>query len=253
MGIKNIRCEEAEKIINWKTHMEFSYINISGTTNTQTLSGKLDLRKENKKHRYFAKGNIQYAKDYDNDNKTYEETVNKWSLDGRYEKTFTQKLFGFLSANYINDDFSGYKYRTTVGPGFGYDIAKTKRHYLKGLLSVLYSYDRFAELEDNEKSDSYGSGKVAVDYVWHTTKNLTFKEMADYSLSFEDNDKYFINSETAIEMKVNTFISLGLSYIIAYQNIIPSSDTDPTDTDPNEQQEIEHTDRTFLASIIIDF
>jgi len=225
----------------WKKHIELSYINISGTTITQTLSGKLDIRKENKRNRYFIKSNIRYGENYDNDSKTCEKIVNKWSLNGKYEKIFTGKLFGFLSINYIDDEFSGYNYRALIGPGCGYDIVKTKRHYLKGLLSTLYSYDRFIKLEDNKKSDSYGSGKMAVDYIWHLSKNLTFKEMADYLHSFEDNEKYFINSETVFEIKINTFMSFGLSYIVNYQNDLPSS-----------YKDIKHTEKTFLTSIIID-
>jgi putative salt-induced outer membrane protein len=71
-------------------------------------------------------------------------------------------------------------------------------------------------------------------------ENLRFRENADYLVSFEDTDKYFINSETALEVKISEDFSLGVSYITAYQNQLPSP-------------ELKHTDTTFLSSLIIDF
>ncbi|MGA1870635.1 MAG: DUF481 domain-containing protein [bacterium] len=76
--------------------------------------------------------------------------------------------------------------------------------------------------------------------IWKILEDLTFKEIADYSFSFEDMDKYFINSETAMEMQMNNYISFGISYLIAYQNTPPSSEVKPAD-------------RTFLVSLIIDY
>lgn len=110
----------------------------------------------------------------------------------------------------------------TAGPGLGYDFIKTKGHQLKGLVSVLYSYDKFSEGDKDPKS--YVAGKAAINYAWHILENLRFKENAGYHVSFEDTDTYFINSETALEVKVNGTVSLGLSYAIAYQHKPPSPD-----------------------------
>lgn len=226
-----------EKTNNWKTCAEFSYMNISGTTTSQSLFGRLNLKKEDKKTKNFIKGNIQYNENYIN--KTYEKTINKWLLDYRYEKKITEKIFGFSSISYIDNEFSGYNYNIIIGPGFGYNVIKTKNHYLKGLLSIPYSYNRFAELENGNRSDLYSSGKITINYTWQISNNFTFKEIVDHSNSFENNKKYFINSETILKIKINTFLSLGLNYIVKYQNYLPS-------------QNIRHTEKDFLILIIID-
>ena len=226
-----VQAEERKDQAAWKTRIELSYVTTSGNTDAETLSGKLDAKKEEETNRYFLRGSALRAEDRG------DETANKWLLDGRWERALKKKLFGFLTASYLKDKFSGYDYRVGSGPGFGYDLIKTKEHHLKGMISALYCYDKFTEGE--KSSDSYIAGKAAVNYEWHILENLKFKENADYLVSFEDTDRYFINSETALEVKVNGNVSLGVSYSIAYQNKPPFPD-------------IEQTDKVFLTSLIVD-
>lgn len=238
----NLSAQEQEDDPQWKTHLEFSNVITSGNTDSSNMSGKLDISKEEDINRYFLKGNALYGEEKG------EETKNKWSLSTRWERIFTGRLFGFLSANYIDDKFSGYDYRVGGGPGLGFDVVKTEDHNLKGLISSLYYYDRFSDPQDpNEKSDSYLSGQAEIDYKWQILENLTFGQTVNYLISFEDEDneteknkRYFIDSETSLKVKVNKHVSLGVSYMIAYQNLLPSPDK-------------KHTDTTFLTSLIIDF
>ncbi|MGA1864433.1 MAG: YdiY family protein [bacterium] len=242
----NLSAQDQKDDPRWKTHLEFSHVITTGNTDSSNISGRLDIAREEEINRYFFKGNALFGQEND------QETKNKWSLSTRWERILTKRLFEFLSANYIDDKFSGYDYRVGGGPGLGYDVVRTEDHYLKGLISLLYYYDRFyydpsSGPPDPNKTieEDYLSGKAQIDYTWQILENLTFDQTVDYLISFEDikdegNKKYFIDSETALKAKVNEHISLGVSYIIAYQNLPPS--------------DIEkHTDTTFLTSLIIDF
>jgi len=232
ISVPNAKAQEIEENVPWKTHIEVSYVSTSGNTETESLSGKLEVKKEVQKNRYLVRSNVLYAR---NNN---EDTANKGALEGRWERTITKRLFGFLTSKYSRDKFSGYKYRVSAGPGMGYDIIKTDKHFLKGLVSVLYNHDRYSE--GFKKSDDYSAGNAGINYVWQILENLKFKENADYLVSFDDTEKYFINSETALEVKINKYLSLGLSYIVAYQNYLPKVGA-------------EHVDTTFMTSLIIDF
>ncbi len=223
---------EATEAPHWKVRAELSYTSSSGNTDSETLAGKLGIKREETRNRYYFDGSV-FRTENDND-----ETANKWMVEGRYERIIHERLFGFGDAYYIKDKFSGYKYRYGFGPGIGYDFVNTDNQSLKGLFSLVYSHDSYST--GSEKSDNYCAGKVGIKYEWHIMKNLTFKEDAYYHVSFDDSDVYFLNSETAIEVKISDAVSLGLSYIIAYQNAPPSP-------------EIDDTDRIFLTSLIIDF
>jgi len=223
---------ETENISPWKAHAEFSYVNTSGNSDNQTLAGKLEIKREEEQNRIIIKGSTLYAKDND------QEKANKWILDGRVEKNLFNKIFGFLNASYLRDKLSGYDYRAAIGPGIAYDLLKNDEHYLKSSASILYNYDRFSL--GAEESDKYVSSKTEFNYQWQIRENLKLKQNLDYSISFEDTEKYFINYETAIEVKITSVISLGLTYTINYQNKLPEAG-------------IKKTDKTFLTSLIIDF
>jgi len=216
----------------WKVRAELSYTNSSGNTSNQALASKLGIKREEALNRYYINGSALRT---ESDN---EETSNRWLADGRYERVIHDRLYGLFEAYYIKDKYSGYDYRYGLGPGVGYDIIKTDAHSLKGILSLLYSHDRYSE--GPEKSDDYFSGKAGIKYEWRIMKDLTFREDAYYLFSLNDADQYFLNSETAIEVKLSDMLSLGVSYIIAYQNEPPSP-------------EIDNTDKIFMTSLIVDF
>ncbi len=232
LTVHGVSAEEAKKAPEWKTHVELSYVATSGNTKTQTFAVKAETKREGEINRYLIKAYGLYSKSND------QETANQWLLNGRWEKILTKKMFAFVDATYLADKFSGYDYRLSLGPGVGYDFIKSEKHDLKGLFSVLYFYDKFSE--GTESSDSYAAGKGEINYRWQIRENLKFKEDANFIISFNDTDKYFLNSETGIETKINNNISLGVSYKIAYQNQLPAPD-------------VKHTDTTFLTSLIIDF
>jgi len=223
--------QEETKVSLWELHMELSYVNTMGNTINKTTVVKLDAAREGEVNRYYIKGNVLNVEDND------EETQNKWSVDARRERIFNERFFWFLSAGYMEDKFSGYDYRTYVGPGLGYDLITTDRHRLKSLLSSLYHYDRY---DSTGHKDSYVSPKAQMDYKWQIKENLRFKQIMEYLFSFEQSKKYFIASESSLSVKVYKHISLGVSYTLSYQNLKP--------------EDVEkHTDATFLTSLIIDF
>lgn len=217
---------------SWKTRIELSYVKASGNTDTQTLAGNLGISKLDDVNRYYLNGSILQAES------DGEETSNKVSLNGRWERTFSERFFGLLSAGYSRDKFSGFDYRVFGGPGIGYDLIKTDIHKLQWLLSLLYYHDKFSV--GDEGSDSYQTGKVSAKYEWQIQENVKLKETLDYFVSLKDTAKSFVDSETSVEVKVNQSISIGVSYTINYQNKPPSPD-------------LKNSDVTFLTKLIFDF
>ena len=69
------------------------------------------------------------------------------------------------------------------------------------------------------------------------SENLEFKQMLSYLGSFEDSEKYFIVSDSSLEVNMTKNLSLGVSYRIDYVN----------------KTEKENTDKKFLTSLIVDF
>ncbi len=214
----------------WSVHVELSYVRTSGNVETQTLSQKAEIKREGKVNRLFFKNSTLYATQEE------KETANRLNMTLRWERLFTERFFAFLTGGYQRDRFSGYEYRWNCGPGVGYDILKTEKHELKGLVSTLYYYNKLEE----DGVDNYGTLKASAYYQWNILENLRFKESLSYLVDLADTRTYFINSETSLEVRINSFASLGVGYKVAYQNRPPSAN-------------VRRVDTTFSTSLIIDF
>ncbi|RMD46226.1 MAG: DUF481 domain-containing protein [Aquificota bacterium] len=214
----------------WKIHGELSYVKTSGNSDIETFATKVEAKKDAFINRYNAKAEFLYGKADDKEN------TNKLYLLGRWERLFSKRAFGFIQGDYLRDKFSGYDYRSVLGAGIGYDILKSKKHYLKGLASLGYAFE---DMKD-KGTDDFMSGKLEMNYIWNVRENLRFKEDLDYLQSFKDKTVYYINSTTGLEVKINAHFSLGVAYKVNYQHRPPTVG-------------IKKTDTTFLTSLVFDF
>jgi len=215
-----------------KTHTELSYMTSSGNSDTDTFSLKSELSKKfNDIHSVNGKITALYVTDSNGD-----AIANQHHLEGKYNYTFSSDFFAYLKANYTKDKFSGYNYRYTIGPGFGYHIPiRDKAHSLDLSLGALYSEDK---IEADDSTETYQSSEVELKYVWNIQENLKFKEDISYRTDLDKTENYYADSVTSIEQKLSDKLSLGLSYTIKYQNESPT---------------YKNTDRIFLTSLIIDY
>jgi putative salt-induced outer membrane protein len=223
--------EQLHKEVSWQTRLELSYAQTSGNTDTQTFAGALEMHRPGPINRFFVNSSILRAES------DGEETANKFSADGRWERIFTERFFGLLTTGFSRDTFSGYDYRVFGGPGIGYDLIKRERHKLQGLLSFLYYHDEFSV--SGKDSEGYLTVKVTAKYEWQIRDNLKLKETFDYFVSLKETERSFVDSITSVEVKINKALSIGVSYTVNYQNKPPSSD-------------LENTDTTLLTKLIVD-
>ncbi len=211
---------------------EVSYASTNGNTDTMTISGRIRTTRYIEEFKITARGAILRTE------ANGVETEDKLKFEISAERDLTDRLFVLGYFSYLRDTFAGYDYRIFAGPGLGYTIIDTEERLLQGLVSVLYNYDNYSV--GPTASDENVSLKVTGKYSQHITERISFKEILDYTASFEDMNRYFIDSETRFEMRLDDTFSLALSYIINYQNKPPAST-------------IEKTDTTLFTSIIADF
>ncbi len=220
----------AEADRDLKTHTELSLVNASGNTDNTSFAFEMKADKNYGKHEFRADANAYYSKDSDIS------TKNKWMLELNYDYMITDRLsFNYLFG-YKQDKFSGFDYQFYTGPGVGYKVVNTTKHKLNVQANLLYSIDKIENISDTNDYLGYGAG---LNYEWLVMENLKFKQDLKYRGSFDDSENYFVNSKTAIESKISGMFSMGISYAIDYANL-PAAGK-------------ESTDRTLLASLIIDY
>jgi putative salt-induced outer membrane protein len=241
------------------THTELGYINTSGNTNSQVFTVDAKAKKEIEKHIFTTLLQGKYSEEEDI------ETANNWLGEFQYDFKFS-KLF---SANYLYgykmDKFSSYEYQAYTGPGIKYlAINDSKVHNLNFTLSYLYSQDKTIDTyEDGSgnvvaypyvdananpiaktktasgNTNDYQSTRLSMEYKWNILKNLKLGQDATYRQSLDESDEYFIYSKTTLSTKIADNLSAGFSYKIDYTNTVA--------------EDIENTDKTFTANLIIDY
>lgn len=211
---------------------ELSFTDTSGNSDSQNFAAALATSWEGAFNRFYLEGDYLAIKD---DGET---TTDKFTGETRYERVLTEMLFVSLRAGYKRDKFSGYDMRAYGGPGLGIVIFKNDLAELNTTLSVLFYHDEFADpaISDEE----YGGAGAGLGFKWQIRENTSLKETASYSVNLEETDRFFLDNTIALEVKINSALSLGVSHTVNYQNAPPTDD-------------IEKTDTTILTTLIVDF
>lgn len=215
----------------WERRAELSYVQTTGNSRSETASVKLDINGKGEKNRAFMRVLYLLMRDEG------QQKANKLSSGIRYERIFTGRLFGFIDTGYLRDKFAGFEHRISVGPGIGYDIITSEKHVLKSLVSGMFFYEKYAI--NGKNTDHFATVKLALNYGLNIKENVSFKTNGNYSVSLKDREKYYINVESSLSVGINSRLSLGISHLVNYQNLVPAP-------------HIQSTDTSFLTSLIVN-
>ena len=209
-------------------HLELSYVQTNGNTNTTTFSSKLQgIAALSDTESIKAKGSILYSESDENT------SANKYNVELDYNHMINKKLYSYMGINYIKDQLSDYDYRLNIGPGLGYKLLEDEIQTIDIQGGLDYAYDKY----NNGLKDNYLAGRTELNYKYTFSQSIEFKQMLSYLASFEDGEKYFAVSDSEISVKMTQNLSLGVSYNMDYTN----------------KTEKEKLDTKFLTSLIIDF
>jgi len=235
------------------THTEFGYIQTDGNTETKTFNLESKVTKNWQKHVFGFIFDGQYADD------AGIETKNKYFLELEYDYEITDRFAFDYLVGYKSDKFSAFDYQAYTGPGAKYKAIVSEKHNLSVEGNILYSVDEISDVEYDGtgnvinypnpnntpvasvtlgENDSYASYRLKGVYGWQMLENLKFEQEASYRASFEDADKYFVFSKTALSSKISDIFSAGISYKVDYVN---------------EAGDKENTDTTLTLNLIMDY
>ncbi len=224
-----------------KMHAEMGYTNTAGNTQSQDLAGNLKMEYTLFSNGLRFVGNVLYATNKDFDTDETAATKNRWDAELNYDYNFNKEwAFNYLAGG-KGDKFSTYVYQAYTGPGAIWKAIKSDTNKLKFQGNILWSWDEYrdATLTD-ENPDQYASWQASLDYTLQMTETSKFIQYLMYRSQFSDTTNYFAKSKTAVESKINSSLSLGVSYTVDYTN--------------NKADNVRsYTDRVFLAALIVDF
>lgn len=201
----------------WKGEAELGLVYTSGNTETDTVSAKAKISREQDKWRHAGEFSALNTSD-----KTGT-TAERYEVKGQSDYKFSKREYIFGIVNYENDRFSGYDYRVSESIGYG--------------RRVLERSDMTLDLEagpgarqsklDNGDSDSEFLVRGAAKYAWSISKTSKFTE----DLTVEaGQDATITKSVTALSSKINGDLAMRLSYTFKHTSDVPPG-IEKTDTE----------------------
>lgn len=246
--------EKAENPNPLVTHTELGYVQTQGNTDTTSFSLDFTGKKSWNVHSLRLDVDALYGTESGTENK------NKIFTELNYDWQFEKRVALNYVVGYKDDKFSGYTYQFYTGPGAKYIFLDDKKFKLDLQGNVLYNINqgmnKYYDASGKEVPYPYPDGKDGLtkvdgtyddywgymfrtNFSWKIVEGFKFIQEASYRSDFDNADNYFVYSKTALESKINSMFSMGVSYKVDYTNLPPAGN--------------EYTDTTFMVSLIIDY
>jgi putative salt-induced outer membrane protein len=197
----------------WKGNLEFSYVETSGNTSSETfvVAGKAERTFSASK--WSAEIKALYGK-------KEEITSDKsWMGTLKYDRNITERTYGFLSETVERNTLKGIEVRYTSLAGLGYYFVKTPTDVLKGEAGLGYTRENpIAPLNDR----GYPTARLFGGYSHSFTEKTRFEQTVEYLPNLKEGDDYLINEESAFITNLMGNLAFKISYAVFYDNEPPA-------------------------------
>lgn len=250
-----VSADEAPETKAWMTHTELGYVQTQGNTRTDSFTLDLTAKRKFGAHSVKLDFDVLYG--------TQDNVENRNKFTGEFN--YDYKIIDSVAVNYLfgyrDDKFSGFDYQLYTGPGMKFIAVDDQTFHFDVQANALYAVDqgmdKYFDANTTEEikypyingldgaaknrglKDEYNSYVGKLNFSWVILEGLKFLQEAAYRGDFEDQNRYFVNSKTGLESKINNMLSMGISYKVDYTNQPPAGN--------------ERADRTFMTSLIIDY
>jgi putative salt-induced outer membrane protein len=211
--------EEEEEPL-WEGSLGLSWLATSGNTDTSTLGldFTLDRKPEPWGLEFAARGNRA-----DDRGVT---TSENYLVSARAVRKLSTRWEAFGGLAWARDPFAGFDSQTVASAGATYLAVESKRHLLTLDAGLAYTWeDRVPPAPDV----NFAGGLLGLSWEWMLSENSKLVERLVFLPNFDDSGDWRLNSMTALEAAVNSWLALRLGFDIRYRNQ-PIGDADSTDT-----------------------
>jgi putative salt-induced outer membrane protein YdiY len=199
-----------KKPVTWKGHITLGGNLQNGNTDSMNFSAGAQAVRRSENDRFLI--NVLYNKTEDNGESTAENTYGQL----KYDYFLSQKWYLYLNIDMLSDEFQDINFRTSVGPGVGYQIWEEEGRAL-GLEAGL-SYTN----EDKDQGDDtdWLSARLAVNFLYKLFDRIVFTDQFVIYPNLDDTGEYTLRNEAAL------ITDIGASWAFRLSNIW-ESDSDP--------------------------
>ena len=212
---------------DWSGKGELGGVLARGNTETETVSGKLDV--SNELGRWTHKAGFSILRTV-NDGVT---SANRWELRGESDYSLSDRSYVFGALRYEDDQFTDYNYQATASVGYGYKLIDSDRTKLDGKIGVGF---RQSELQLTGETEDNAIARGALEFSHQLTETTL---VVDKFLIESGSNNTFIQNILGLEVKMNASLALGLSYEVR--------------TNSDVQPGTDKTDQILTANLVFGF
>ena len=211
--------EEADPL-GWEGEGEFGFVNTSGNTDSTALNLKLNFIRTGERWRHRFTGTaLMTSENGIEDNERY-------TMEVQSDRKLNEKSWLFGAFRWDADKFGSYDPQMSLTTGYGRELMKSEKHFLKGEIGGGYR-----KLEERISGDSSSEfiGRFLLDDSWQifTTTLWTNRLLVEVGSS---NTFTQFNSGLGISMTDKFAVKLG--YEVRHNTDVPDdiADSEKTDT-----------------------
>jgi len=181
----------------WVTTAAFGFTLAKGNTDNMLLTGNLLSSKK------WGQNEMDWGIDG-----TYGETDGVRSAGNihvfdQYNRLFTERFFGLLRVDGVNDSIADVDYRITLSPGVGYYFIKNTNTFLRGEAGPGFVFEKVGGIEDN-----YVVLRIAERFETKFNDRVKLWQSIEFLPAVEDFSSYVINAEIGIDTSLTKKLSL---------------------------------------------
>jgi hypothetical protein len=170
----------------WHGSLGLSARATDGNTHTTTGLATADLSRTTEVDEFIIRAIYRYG---ERSGELFER--NAYGI-GKYSYRFTERLYGFLSAEFLSDEFKDLKLQTVVSAGLGVDVLKESWIDFSVEAGAAYIDNNFDELQvDESHAGARVSAKARVDLVL----GFVVKDIFTIYPNFEESQDFQIRNE----------------------------------------------------------
>lgn len=178
-----------------------------GNTHSEDFGVAIDasLRRDDEVYddRFSLGGAYNFGKNTNNGTQTT--TADNWFAQGKYDRFFNEKMYGYGVFRVDHDRLASLNYRLSPGVGVGYQWVESADFNFSTEAGVSYVYEDY--ISDSTIPDSGGnSDRVALRLAYHVDKALSSTVSVFHNLewlpAFNDPSDYNLNIDAGIKAKL---------------------------------------------------
>jgi putative salt-induced outer membrane protein YdiY len=205
IGMNNIAAlnPPPKEPVSWKGNITLGGNLQSGNSETMNISTGLSAVRRSENDRFSL--SFLYNRTEDDGNKTAENTYGQL----KYDYFFSQKWYLYLNIDMLSDEFADINFRTTIGPGVGYQIWEEDDKALSLEAGGAYTSEDRDQGEDND----WVSARAGVNYMQKLFGRILFTDQFVIYPDLEDTGEYLLRNEASLVTDIGTKLAFKLSNI----------------------------------------